>query len=1233
MSGRPLVSIIVRTKDRPELLKRALMSIAGQTYRPLEVVLVNDGGCDLDMEELSGILGDVALNYRRLDKNTGRSHAGNVGLENASGLYVGFLDDDDQFYPEHVETLASFLLRGSCGVAYTDSYHVFQERIADKYVTVGKEVLYSQEFDRQKLLISNYIPVLNVLFRKDLINTAGLIDEKLEAHEDWDLWLRLSQHGDFHHIKEITAEISMRTDGSTMTSSNRLAFLETARIIHKRYSPVAADEKIVMGQNMVEWSLAKEVVARGEKLENACLVDIAETLLSQKDAQLGKREAVIQEKEACLANLENVIRDKDAYTESLENVVRDKDSRLAGIQNVLNEKDACLANLENVIRDKDAYTESLENVIRDKDSRLAGLQNVLNEKDACLANLENVIRDKDSRLANLQDVIREKDTCAANLGNSIREKDAILHHIYSSHGWKTLLFYYRVRDRIFPPSSVRRKAAERLWRFSGRNITFLKRIPDASTSPLARFLVSAYSSSALIRRSFDAANALSQKVLYPVLPRLHNRLFVYSKLYLKQRCFTGSSRTEDDIQPRLYSLPAPAQGKFHPKVSVIIPNYNHARYLNRRLDSVYGQTYKNIEVILLDDSSDDESTQILEEYRLRYPDITRCIFNDKNSGSVFYQWKRGLELAQGELIWIAESDDYCSDDLLEQLVRYFSNEAVMLAFSRTVFVEGDTDRQSWSQEEYLADLTDPSFWHKPFIRSAHDLVNTMWGIKNIVPNVSSAVFRNPGGLGLLENEAWKQMRICGDWIFYLHVIRGGLVAYAPGATNYYRMHQKNTSVNTYQQDIYYLEHEAVAKELVKLYQLQAGILERQRHALEIHWRLHRQEYSENDFMKCYSPERIRNSAERRKPNLLMVAYALTSGGGETFPVRLCNLLKSGGSSVTLLNCHREPTQQGVRKMLGRDIPLLELDRWDKLSAVVEDMGIEIVHSHHAWVDVTICSLLETSPHCKVIVTTHGMYEMMSRAEINRVTPLLNRRVDKFVYLSDKNLEGFDFKVIDKDRFVKIGNAIAPVPITPVPRENLNIGKEDFVLCTVSRAIPEKGWEEGIAAVKLARKLSGREIHLVLVGEGPEYDRLRHSVKEHFIHFAGFRDNVRDFFATADLGFLPSRFRGESYPLVVIECLQAGRPVLASDIGETAKMIETASGPAGSVFALENWKLPVKRIAELIAEYATDSGLQAGHLDRVSEAVKKFDPEKMLRSYETVYQEVLGGNGEQAPRRE
>jgi glycosyltransferase involved in cell wall biosynthesis len=115
----PLVSIIVRTKDRPQLLKKAIKSIAAQTYRPIEVVLVNDGGCGLDIEEIKGLLCDIALNYVSLEKNTGRAHAGNVGIENANGEYIGFLDDDDEYYPEHLETLVFFPERSAYKVVYT----------------------------------------------------------------------------------------------------------------------------------------------------------------------------------------------------------------------------------------------------------------------------------------------------------------------------------------------------------------------------------------------------------------------------------------------------------------------------------------------------------------------------------------------------------------------------------------------------------------------------------------------------------------------------------------------------------------------------------------------------------------------------------------------------------------------------------------------------------------------------------------------------------------------------------------------------------------------------------------------------------------------------------------------------------------------------------------------------------------------------------------------------------
>src|SRR5690348_1753899 len=104
-----------------------------------------------------------------------------------------------------------------------------------------------------------------------------------------------------------------------------------------------------------------------------------------------------------------------------------------------------------------------------------------------------------------------------------------------------------------------------------------------------------------------------------------------------------------------------------PKVSVIIPNYNHAQYLNQRIDSVLKQTYSDFEVIILDDYSIDNSRDIIEQYRTNKK-VSAIIYNEINSGNPFQQWDKGIQLAQGEYIWFAESDDWCELNLLETVM-------------------------------------------------------------------------------------------------------------------------------------------------------------------------------------------------------------------------------------------------------------------------------------------------------------------------------------------------------------------------------------------------------------------------------------------------------------------------------------------------------------------------------------------------------------------------------------
>lgn len=104
------------------------------------------------------------------------------------------------------------------------------------------------------------------------------------------------------------------------------------------------------------------------------------------------------------------------------------------------------------------------------------------------------------------------------------------------------------------------------------------------------------------------------------------------------------------------------------KISIIVPSYNHASYLEKRLESIFNQTYQNFEVILLDDASTDRSEEILNKYKVNSK-VSHLIVNKENSGSPFKQWEKGVELAKGDYIWIAESDDFCEKQFLEILLK------------------------------------------------------------------------------------------------------------------------------------------------------------------------------------------------------------------------------------------------------------------------------------------------------------------------------------------------------------------------------------------------------------------------------------------------------------------------------------------------------------------------------------------------------------------------------------
>ena len=687
--------------------------------------------------------------------------------------------------------------------------------------------------------------------------------------------------------------------------------------------------------------------------------------------------------------------------------------------------------------------------------------------------------------------------------------------------------------------------------------------------------------------------------------------------------FTSAGRA-DDPQNLMRYQSAQSSPEFQPYISIIVPNYNHVDYLPLRLDSIYSQTYQNFEVILLDDASTDGSSEILNRYLQEHPERTTLLENSENSGGVFYQWERGLKLAKGDIIWIAESDDWCSEDFLETLIPFFENEAIQLAYCRTVFMDASGEEPQWSINEYLHDI-DPDRWSGTIVESANKIVADAFAIKNIIPNVSSAIFKNPGPLEILEDQQWKEMQICGDWVFYLHLLRGGVLAYSPDACNYYRIHGKNTSVKSYSGDTYYAEHEVVAKTVQRYYRVNREIFGRQRLNLIAHWRESRPSFSEEAFEKTYSLSRIDDAATERAPNLLMASYGFCSGGGETFPVELANLMKGSDYNITYLDCAQEPRNDGVRANLRIDIPVVS--DFTHLEAIVSDFGIDLVHSHHAWVDSTILDLLPPDLDCKTIVTLHGMYETINSVDLRFILPRLVKRSARLIYVADKNLSALKaHKLTRKEQLVRIENALSPADFEPVQRSSLGISEKAFVVTLISRGMVEKGWKEAIQVVGQTRAISGNDIHLILVGDGAEYDRLLALNLPEYIHLEGFQRNVRGYFAIADVGILPSKFRGESSPLVIIECLQAGRPFLASSLGDISHMLSSPGGLAGSLIELDGLEIDIPLWAKTIDDLASDKQALELLQSRVAGAAKKFDAAAMIKKHDEVYRSVLGETG-------
>ncbi len=216
---KPFISVIMPTYNRPNLIRESLESVLRQTFQDFELLIVNDGGDRSVEKTMEKYLRDERIRYVYAESG-GTASAVNVGLFLARGELVGYLDDDDIFYPDHISTMVEFFdSHPEAHAAHTLFYSALQVKEGQGFKVIDRKLQYGAKIDSESWRVQIQVPNRDPLMhRRELLERIGGFSEKLEYTEDWEFYLRLIKETPLHGIPKVTGEYRVRKSGEQKTA-------------------------------------------------------------------------------------------------------------------------------------------------------------------------------------------------------------------------------------------------------------------------------------------------------------------------------------------------------------------------------------------------------------------------------------------------------------------------------------------------------------------------------------------------------------------------------------------------------------------------------------------------------------------------------------------------------------------------------------------------------------------------------------------------------------------------------------------------------------------------------------------------------------------------------------------------------------------------------------------------------------------------------------------------------
>ena len=235
MNEYPIVSVIMPTYNGAAFIKESIRAVLNQTFRDFELVIINDASSDDTSKVIRGFP-DPRIIYLENKTNRGTSFARNKGLKIAKGKYIAYCDHDDIYYPGHLKALLNFLEKNK-DLALAGSDYLFEK--------MGSRRTIRRISDIRLLEVSCIFLPSTVMHLKACLDKAGLFSDdpvlkKNASAEDWDLWLRISDHYKLGRLRQVLTKIVIH-DSNRSKEAN--LFHSYVHIIKKRFKKIHAGSR------------------------------------------------------------------------------------------------------------------------------------------------------------------------------------------------------------------------------------------------------------------------------------------------------------------------------------------------------------------------------------------------------------------------------------------------------------------------------------------------------------------------------------------------------------------------------------------------------------------------------------------------------------------------------------------------------------------------------------------------------------------------------------------------------------------------------------------------------------------------------------------------------------------------------------------------------------------------------------------------------------------------------